>query len=135
MLPVASLVLVVGCGEAPTANEGNVEVHELIISDAGTPVVTVDHGVVNGSLSVDAGDETPDYDFTFIDHDGNTVTTGFAVDAVVQDDALALFHSTADFEGHFQGIAAGSTTVTVSLIHADDGDSHYDSPAIDLDVN
>lgn len=127
--------VVTGCGEAPTEHEEEVEVHEVVISEAGTPVVTIEHDDVTGSLAVDAGDETPDYDIAFLDHDGNPVTTGFAADATVEDTGVAIFHSTADFQGHFEGISAGSTTVTVSLVHAADGDSHYDSPAIDLVVN
>jgi len=131
---VASSLVAVGCGEAPTEQEA-IEIHELIVSDATGPVVEVDHGAVTGSITVAAGDETPDLTFTFIDHDGNTVTTGFAADAVVQNTGVAIFHSTADFEAHFQGISTGSTTVIISLVHSADGDSHHDSPAIVITVN
>ena len=129
------VALVAGCGDAPTEHEDEVEVHEVVISEAGTPVVTIEHEVVTGSLAVAAGDETPDYDIAFLDHDGNAITTGFAADATVQNTAVAIFHSTADYQGHFEGVSAGSTTVTVSLVHAADGDSHHDSPAIALVVN
>lgn len=127
--------IMTGCGEAPTEHEEEVEVHEVVISEAGTPVVTIEHDVVTGSLSVDAGNETPDYAVAFLDHDGNAVTAGFVADAIVQNTGVAIFHSTGDFQGHFEGISVGSTTVTVSLVHAADGDSHYDSPAIALVVN
>lgn len=127
--------IMTGCGEAPTEHEEEVEVHEVVISDAGTPVVSIEHDVVTGTLIVNVGEETPDYGIAFLDHDGNAITAGFTAEATVENTGVATFHATADFEGHFEGISAGSTTVTISLVHAADGDSHYDSPAIDLVVN
>jgi len=135
LLSVALLVLAVGCGEPPTAHEEEGEVHGVIISHAGMPIVTIDDGVVTGSLAVDVGDETPDYDIAFLDHHGEPITGDFEADATIEDPALALFHSTGAFQAHFMGLSAGSTTVIVSLVHAADRDAHYDSPAIGLDVS
>jgi len=141
VLPLLVLTLmpfVVSCGDGPLGHEDDVHVHGMIIDDSGTPVVTDDDGFVTGSITLDAGDETPDYTFTFVDHDGDPITSGldaFTLEATVDDTGVAIFHSTADFEAHFQGISAGSTTVVISLVHTADGDEHYVSPAIDVTVN
>lgn len=137
-LVVCLLTLSVACGEGPTEHDEEVDIHGMVISDAGTPVVTDDDGVVTGSISVDAGEETADYAFTFLDHDGDPVTSGlsdFTVEATVDDVDVAVFHATSDFEAHFEGISVGSTTVVISLVHAADGDDHYTSPPIDVDVS
>ena len=131
------LALAAGCGDGPTEHE-EVHVHGVVISDAGTPVVEVDELIVTGAISVDAGDETPDYDFTFMDHDGDPITAGlsdFSLEVTVDDTSVAIFHSTADFQAHFEGLMVGATTFVVSLVHTADGDDHFTSPEIDLTVN
>jgi hypothetical protein len=137
-LPLVLVTILAGCGDGPTEHDEEVHVHGVVISDAGTPVVTVEDGVITGSITVPASDETPDYDFVFTDHDGDPITSGlsdFSVDGVVDDAGIAIFHATAAFEAHLEGVTAGATTVVISLVHTADGDSHYDSPPIDVDVN
>jgi len=134
---MALLAFSVGCGDGPTESE-EVHIHGVVISDAGTPVVEVDELIVTGAITVAAGDETPDYDFTFMDHDGNPVTSGladFSLEVTVDDTSVAIFHSTADFQAHFEGLMAGATTFVVALVHTADGDEHFTSPDIDLTVS
>jgi hypothetical protein len=136
---VPYVALLAACGDGPTEHSHDEpEAHGVLIRDGGTTLVTVDDGVVTGSLAVPDGDETPNYDIVFTDHDGDPITSGlaeFEVGATVANTGVAIFHSVSAFQAHFEGIAVGSTTVVIQLIHTADGDSHYDSPAIDVDVS
>lgn len=136
---VPFVTLLVACGDGPTEHSHDEpEAHGVIILDGGTTLVTVDDGVVTGSLTVPDGGETPNYDIVFTDHDGDPITSGlgeFEANATVANTGVAISHSVSAFQAHFEGIAAGSTTVMIRLVHTADGDSHYDSPAISLEVN
>lgn len=138
LLTVAVLA-VTACG-AEAITEAEPEPEGLELRDGGQLVASVDaNGTVTGSLTVAEGDETNDLTFVFTDADGNPLTIDtaeFFVGATVADEATALFHATAELEGHIQGIQAGSTTVVFHLMHPPGANphAHWSAPAIPITV-
>jgi len=134
---ILTLSLAAACVTEPEDDHGDhAEPDGLVIRLGGTELVVVDEQTVTGELTVQAGQETAHLSVAFVDHDGDPVDTDgdYFLQVTVADGTVAEFDQDmpGEFGGHFVGLAAGTTTLTFSLMHGEVGTGHADyiSPAI-----
>lgn len=136
-LPAA--LALAACSDTQEPNDHG-EPEAVEIRDGTTVLVTATASAVTGSITVQVGQATPNYDFVFVDGDGDVITfdQDFHLEVSVVDETIAGFHHTSPgaFRGHFDGETAGSTTMDVRLMHGQLGSAHPDwiSTAITITV-
>lgn len=111
----------------------------LVLRASGQQIVEVKEGVVTGSITVQAGDETPLIVVEFRDHDGNEVHTEdlgseFSLGYRFGDSSIAGWeqHEGENWEFHVLGLAEGTTTLELELLHGDHAD--FRTPTITVEV-
>lgn len=111
------------------------EVEGLTLRANGVTLVTVDEGVAEGTINVPLGDETALIFVQFIDHDGDVLTIDdpeFSLGHTIGNTSTIEWeqHEGEDYEFHLKGLSAGSTTLTLELLHGDHAD--FRTPAINV---
>ncbi len=109
----------------------------IIEEDSGDTLVTVNEGVVTGSISVAAGDTTDHLVVFFLDEDGETFQPDpdeHSLSYINADAATAeaMQYEDAAYEMVVVGKQTGSTTFVVRLLH--DGAPEFDTPNIPVTV-
>ncbi|MEM6644940.1 MAG: hypothetical protein AAF730_01690 [Bacteroidota bacterium] len=118
-------------------HEEHADVEGLMLRANGATLVTVDEGEVSGSISVPLGDETSLIFVQFMNHDGETVTIDdpeFSLGYAIGNTSTIEWeqHEGEDYEFHLKGLSAGTTTLTLELLHGDHAD--FKTPAISVVV-
>ncbi len=135
--------LTVAVFAAACSDQGPDDHHEpfgVEIRDGSTVVVRIFGNSVTGQITVEVGEETPNYTFVFLDDDDDPIEldSDEFLDVQVANESIAEFDHVNRFTGigHFEGVAEGSTTATVRLMHGAVGSAHADyiSPAIPVVV-
>jgi len=140
-LLVGGALLAMGaCLENPVEPHPHEEPEGMNLEVGGVVVVTVDeHGDVDGSLTVAAGQESDVITITFVDHDGDPIDTDdYYVEVESADEGIVQFlqDGPGAFTGRLRGIAPGSTTLEFRLMHGSVGTGHLEfrSPPIPVTV-
>jgi len=111
------------------------EAEGLIVRRDGIDLVTVWQGEVTGQIEVAAGADTRPLGVVFLDADGDEFTPHgdeFALDLDIGDNGLASHTATGDWEFTVGGVAEGTTSLTVAIIH--DGHADFTAPPIPVVV-
>ncbi len=111
------------------------EAEGLILRRDGIDLVTVWQGDVTGQIEVAAGAETRPLEVVFLDADEDEFTPHgdeFALGLVIDDNGLASHTATGDWEFTVGGVAEGSTSLAVSIIH--EGHADFTAPSIPVVV-
>ncbi len=131
--PFALLVALAACDSPTEADDqhGHVAGMEIVNSE-GVLVSVSSTRQVTGELSVQAGTDI-DIAVYYLDRDGDRIslTDDLSLEWEVADPSIAQIDGHDDHQ-HLEGVSAGSTTVTFSLIHGSHSD--YESPAIPIVV-
>ena len=119
--------------------EEHADAEGLTLTLNGSEVVRVDEGSVTGSISIPVGTETARITLHFLDHDGEEFTPddpdfslghSFSNNGIIE---LKQDAGDGTFNFHLDGIATGTTTLTLELLHGDHPD--FQSPPITIVVN
>ncbi len=129
-IPFVAGLIIAGCGDNPVEGEKNHDHFEPrgLILRVGTDSVVYDNGVVNGSLTVKAGEETDLISLDFILEDGERETPtddDFSLDYTIGDTTVASVEqheADGPWKFHIDGRKAGTTTLTLQLMHVDHAD-------------
>lgn len=139
MLLILILLISAGCSKDSTEpDHTHADAEGLTLTLNGVEVVRIEEGAITGGISVSAGTETALISLQFLDHDGD--------EFVPDDEDYSLGYSFANgdiaeweqhsedgkYRFHVVGKAAGSTTLTLELLHGDHAD--YQSPPIPITV-
>jgi hypothetical protein len=131
ILLAAAFLLVSGCEtkNPVTDEEGHEEAVGLVITSSGLELVRYENGVVTGSVSVQAGQETPLLTVQFIDeHDGALFQPdeeGHTLGVDIEHADIAEMEQHAEdglWRFHIIGKTAGTTSMEVKIIHEDHAD-------------
>lgn len=138
---MASLVLFSACDDNPADDDHDehADAEGLVLRANGQQIVEVKEGVVTGSITVEAGDETALIQVEFRDHDGHEVhaedlDAEFSLGYSFGDASIAGWeqHDGERWEFHVLGLAAGTTTLELQLLHNDHAD--FRTPPITVEV-
>lgn len=131
-LPLVAALALGACEDDPVAvDDDHAEPHGVVVAMSGMTLASydIDSGWT-GELEVDAGEETPHLDVTFVDEGGDPIAldddTYLAVE--IEDESIAEFEqdTPGEFGGHLHGVAAGETDVVFQLMHGAVGSGHAD---------
>ena len=140
---IALAVAASGCSDSTDPGDGDHNDPEgLLAQIAGVTVASVDADrEVTGGFTVAAGAETNHIDVVFVDGDGEPIEideSEFYLAAEVLDEAVAEVSqdTPGEFGIHVVGVAAGTTSLRLMLMHGQHPDGHadYTSPAIPVEV-
>lgn len=132
-LAMALLATMVAACSNPVSEEDHAEPDGIVIRAGGTEMVRVDGtgptGQVTGTLSLEAGAQTPVLTVTFIDHDGDDLTLEldeYWLDVESSNSATATWQGTeaGSFTGRVSGLTAGAATLSFQLHHGAVGGGH-----------
>jgi hypothetical protein len=114
--------------------EEHAEADGLILRLGGSSIAMVDGAAVTGGIAVPTGGATQAIDIAFLDEDGDEFTPDeeMTLDVTVADTGGATDTQVDLWSFRLNGVSAGSTTLTVTIIH--EGHSDYTSPAIPVTV-
>jgi hypothetical protein len=139
---LSAALFFVGCDGNPVdAHDDHADVEGVSLVASGATLVTVEEAVVSGTIAVAAGSETALIQAKWLDHDGNEVheedlDAAYTLQVTTADQAVAEIEQHASygrFRFHVVGVSAGSTTITVKLMHSDHAD--FLTPPIPVNVN
>ena len=141
-----STVLVLGACDDDPVDHG--DEHQdpvgMVISSGGVDLVTVNGNTVTGTLTYDAGEESPHLDVEFLDDDGDRFTPEDAdewlrVTIANTDVAEWEQDEPGEFGGHVHGESAGATVAVFDLMHgavnSASAHSDYKSPNVPIVIN
>ena len=138
----SAVLFFVGCDGNPVdAHDDHAEIEGVSLVASGATLVSVQEAIVSGTITVAAGSETALIQARWLDHDGDEVheedlDAAYTLQVTTADEAVAEIEQHASdgrFRFHVAGVSAGSTTITVKLVHS--GHADFLTPPIPVIVN
>jgi hypothetical protein len=133
-LVVAGASLAAGC----SGEDGHIRPWGMVIREGTQILVHARGSTVDGSLSVRAGEESPDLVVRFLGRNGEELqVVPYHLEVWSADAGIAEFRpdTVGAFEGRLEGSAPGTTTLLFRWMHGRVGEAHKDRDwAVDVTV-